>query len=209
MKATQILPRNYQLSGKFDLKNKRQIIFMNLVGLVLLVFSIWFFGLLANQLRGNSANSFSFQISSFSTVVIAIGKLIGTIVFTLIVHEGIHALFFWIFSKQKPVVGFKGTYAYAAMPGWYFPRNEFIVIGISPLILLTILGVLCLATLPISLLNLVLLALIINTSGAVGDLFVVIWLLTKPKETFANDKIDSIEFYVPAESQSNQDVSAS
>ena len=199
MKATQILPPNYHLSGKFDLKNKKQIIFMNLAGLVLLIFSIWLFGWLAIQLRGNSANSFSLQISSISTILLAVGKLLITIVVTLIIHEGIHALFFWIFSGQKPVVGFKGTYAYAAMPDWYFPRNQFIVIGISPLILLTILGVLLLATLPIALLNLVLIALIINTSGAVGDLFVVFWLMTKPKETFAHDKIESIEFYVPTE----------
>ncbi len=65
-----------------------------------------------------------------------------------------------------------------------------------------------LAILPISTLNLVLVALIINTSGAVGDLFVVIWLMTKPRETFANDKIDSIEFYVPAELQGYQNASS-
>jgi hypothetical protein len=172
---------------------------MNVAGLVLLILSIWLFGWLANLLRGNSASSFSFQFSSIPTALMAIGKLLLTIVLVLMLHEGIHALFFWLFSKQKPVVGFKGAYAYAAMPGWYFPRNQYILIGISPLILITFLGVFFLAIFPISLLNLVLVALIINTSGAVGDLFVVIWLMTKPSETFAHDKIDSIEFYVPAE----------
>ncbi len=204
MKATQVLPPHYRLSGKFDLKNTRQIIIMNLAGLVLLILSIWFFGWLADSLRGDSASSFSFEISSIPTALIAIGKLLLTIVFVLMAHEGIHALFFWLFSKQKPVVGFKGAYAYAAMPGWYFSRNQFLLIGISPLILITFFGILALAILPISWLNLVLVALIINTSGAVGDLFVVIWLLTKPTETFAHDKIDSIEFYVPAELEINQ-----
>ncbi|MDX9851921.1 MAG: DUF3267 domain-containing protein [Anaerolineaceae bacterium] len=203
MKATQVLPLNYHPSGKFDLKSKKQIIILNLVGLVLLIFSIWFFGWLANFLRGSSATSFSFQISSMSTALIAIGKLLLTIVFVLVLHEGIHALFFWVYSRQKPVVGFKGAYAYAAMPGWYFPRNQFMVIGIAPLIVISLIGVLFLAILPISSINLVLVALVINTSGAVGDLFVVIWLLTKPRETFANDKIDSIEFYVPGKPEVN------
>ncbi len=203
MKATQVLPLNYHPSGKFDLKSKKQIIILNLVGLVLLIFSIWFFGWLANFLRGSSATSFLFQISSMSTALIAIGKLLLTIVFVLVLHEGIHALFFWVYSRQKPVVGFKGAYAYAAMPGWYFPRNQFMVIGIAPLIVISLIGVLFLAILPISSINLVLVALVINTSGAVGDLFVVIWLLTKPRETFANDKIDSIEFYVPGKPEVN------
>lgn len=203
MKATQVLPLNYHPSGKFDLKSKKQIIILNLVGLVLLIFSIWFFGWLANFLRGSSATSFSFQISSMSTALIAIGKLLLTIVFVLVLQEGIHALFFWVYSRQKPVVGFKGAYAYAAMPGWYFPRNQFMVIGIAPLIVISLIGVLFLAILPISSINLVLVALVINTSGAVGDLFVVIWLLTKPRETFANDKIDSIEFYVPGKPEVN------
>jgi len=208
MKATQILPPHYRPSGKFDLKNMRQIIIMNLAGLVLLIFSIWFFGWLANSLRGSSATSFSFQFTSLATAIIAIGKLIFTIVFVLIVHEGFHALFFWVFSRQKPIVGFKGAYAYAAMPGWYFPRNQFMLIGIAPLIIISLIGFLLLAILPISTLNLVLVALIINTSGAVGDLFVVLWLLTKPKETFAHDKIESIEFYVPAELEGYQDASS-
>lgn len=203
MKATQVLPLNYHPSGKFDLKSKKQIIILNLVGLVLLIFSIWFSGWLANFLRGSSATSFSFQISSMSTALIAIGKLLLTIVFVLVLHEGIHALFFWVYSRQKPVVGFKGAYAYAAMPGWYFPRNQFMVIGIAPLIVISLIGVLFLAILPLSSINLVLVALVINTSGAVGDLFVVIWLLTKPRETFANDKIDSIEFYVPGKPEVN------
>lgn len=203
MKATQVLPLNYHPSGKFDLKSKKQIIILNLVGLVLLIFSIWFFGWLANFLRGSSATSFSFQISSMSTALIAIGKLLLTIVFVLVLHEGIHALFFWVYSRQKPVVGFKGAYAYAAMPGWYFPRNQFMVIGVAPLIVISLIGVLFLAILPLSSINLVLVALVINTSGAVGDLFVVIWLLTKPRETFANDKIDSIEFYVPGKPEVN------
>jgi hypothetical protein len=205
MKATQVLPPNYHLSGKFDLKNLKQIIILNLIGLILLIFSIWFFSWIANQIRSGSDISFSIEFSSIPSTLIALGKLLLTIIFVLGLHEGIHAFFFWIFSKQKPLVGFKGAYAYAAMPGWYFPRNQYLMIGIAPLILITLIGILFMAILPISNLNLVLVALVINTSGAVGDLFVVIWLLTKPAETLALDQGDSIEFYVPGKLQNNLD----
>lgn len=196
MKALKILPPNYLPSGKFDLKNMKQVILMNLVGLVLLVLSIWFFGWLAMQMRGDSAVSFTFEVSSIPTLLFSLGKIILVIFLVLMFHEAIHAFFFWIFSGQKPLVGFKGFYAYAAMPGWYFPRNQYILIGIAPLVVITLIGILLLATLPSTLLNLVLIGLVLNTSGAVGDLFVVIWLLTKPASTLALDQIDSIEFYV-------------
>jgi hypothetical protein len=73
------------------------------------------------------------------------------------------------------------------MPGWYFPRNQYILIGISPLIVITLIGILLLVILPISTLNLVLIGLVLNASGAVGDLFVVVWLLTKPVITLTLD----------------------
>lgn len=203
MKATQVLPPHYHPSGKFDLKNLKLIIILNLMGLILLIFSVWFFSWIANQIRSGSDISFSIEFSSISSALVALGKLLITIIFVLALHEGIHAFFFWIFSGQKPMIGFKGAYAYAAMPGWYFPRNQYLVIGIAPLILITLIGILLLVVLPISILNLVLIALILNTSGAVGDLFVVIWLLTKPVETLALDQVDSIEFFVPGKLKNN------
>lgn len=205
MKATQVLPPNYHLSGKFDLKNARQVISMNLAGFVLLILSIWFFGWLAIRMRGTSAISFSFEFSSISSSLFSVGKLILVIFLVLVLHEAIHAIYFWVFSRHKPLVGFKGFYAYASMPGWYFPRNQYLMIGIAPLILIILIGILFMAILPISNLNLVLVALVINTSGAVGDLFVVIWLLTNPAETLALDQGDSIEFYVPGKLQNNLD----
>lgn len=206
MKASQVLPPNYHPSGKFDLKNLKQIIILNLIGLILLIFSIWSFSWIANQIRSGSDISISIEFSSIPSALIALGKLLLTIIFVLGLHEGIHALFFWIFSKQKPVVGIKGFYAFTAMPGWYFPRNQYILIGISPLIVITLVGIFLLVIMPISTLNLILIGLILNASGAVGDLFVVIWLLTKPVNTLALDQIDTIEFYVPQSNISSSKI---
>ena len=103
MKATQILPSDYLKSGKFDLKNLKQLIFMNLLGLVLLVFSIWFFSWLIIQIRTEAVDIFQFSFSNLSSILISLGKLFFSIVAVLVIHEGIHAFFFWIFSRQKPV----------------------------------------------------------------------------------------------------------
>lgn len=205
MKATQVLPPDYHPSGKFDLKNLKQIIILNLIGLILLIFSIWFFSWIANEIRSESEISFSFEISNIPSALVALGKLLFSIILVLGLHEGIHALFFWIFSGQTPVVGFKGAYAYASMPGWYFPRNQYLIIGISPLILISLFGILLIAIVPVSALTMVLIALVINTSGAVGDLVVVTWLLTKPDSTLALDQIDTIEFFTPEKSPTTGD----
>ena len=202
MKATQTLPLNYQPSGKFDLKNMKLIIWMNVAGLIILIFSIWIFSLLLTQIRPEIENSFSFQFSSLSTILISITKLLLTIIVVMLLHEGFHAFFFWLFSKQKPIIGFKGAYAYASLPGWYFPRNQYLVIGIAPLVLITIIGIIIFVFMPASVLNFIFIALIINSSGAAGDIFVVVWLLTKPPTTYALDQIDTIEFFVPTENQS-------
>ena len=101
MKASQVLPPNYHPSGKFDLKNLKQIIILNLIGLILLIFSIWSFSWIANQIRSGSDISISIEFSSIPSALIALGKLLLTIIFVLGLHEGIHALFFWIFSKKK------------------------------------------------------------------------------------------------------------
>lgn len=197
MKATQNLPDNYQPAGKFDLKNLKQLIFLNLAGLILLIFSVWFFRWYVNSIRSDVETLFNFEFSEISTLLISLALLLLTVVFVLLLHEGFHAFFFWFFSKQKPIIGFKGAYAYASMPGWYFPRNQYLLITIAPLVFITLIGMLLLIILPTSILNLALIALIINTSGAVGDLLVFIRLLTKPPTTFALDQIDTIEFFVP------------
>jgi hypothetical protein len=178
---------------------------MNLIGLVLMVFAIWFFSWLIVQIRIDAVDIFHFSFSNISSILISLGKLFFSIVAVLVIHEGIHAFFFWFFSGQKPVIGFKGAYAYASMPGWYFPRNQYLVIGISPLILITLFGILLIAIVPVPALSMVLVALVINTSGAIGDLVVVIWLLTKPVSTLALDQIDTIEFFTPEISQTTGD----
>ena len=197
MKPTQLIPPNYQPAGKFDLKNIKQVILINFVGLFMLVLTIMFFTWLLSQIRPESGNLFSFEVSSLSMLVISFAKIIFTFLFVLILHEGFHAFFFWFFSKQKPIIGFKGFYAYASMPGWYFPRNQYLLIVIAPLIFITLIGILLFAIMPAATLNLVLVALIINATGAAGDIPVAIWLLTKPPATYALDQIDTIEFFTP------------
>jgi hypothetical protein len=59
---------------------------------------------------------------------------------------------------RKPKFAFKVWYAYATAPGWYLPRNQYAVVAIAPLVVLSLLGIiLFLAFVPAGLLTPVLL----------------------------------------------------
>jgi hypothetical protein len=115
----------------------------------------------------------------------------------LVLHELVHGAFFWLFTHQRPHFGFKGAYAYAAAPDWYIPRRQYMLVGISPLVVLSLLGVLLLPVLPAGALLPWLVALAGNAAGAVGDALIVGWLLFQPDSVLVQDHGDAVTVYKP------------
>ena len=198
MKATRTLPENYSFDSKFDLKNKRTLIWLNIGGLILTVGFLFLFGAITRWLRPDVGDGVLFSFDGTADALLKLAGILLIILLVMVLHEAVHGIFFWLFSRNKPVFGFKSGYAYAAMPDWYFPRSQYMIIGMAPFILLDGFGVVLLAVVPVNALWMVLVALLMNSSGAVADLAVVTWLLAKPATTIALDKADTIELYVPA-----------
>jgi hypothetical protein len=115
----------------------------------------------------------------------------------ILLHEVIHGLFFWLYTHQRPIFAFKGAYAYAAAPDWYLPRNKYVVVGLSPLILISLAGLLLLTIAPLSFFPSILIAMIFNAAGAVGDLIVVGWLLLQQPDSLVRDYGDMFTVYQP------------
>lgn len=196
MKATQNLPENYHLIDRlYLLKNPKVLIWLNVAGLVLLLFSAWLFSVLLARIRPEEVGSLFFSINGIWGYFKVVGVLLAVYAAMIIFHEGIHGLFFWLFSRAFPVFGFRIYYAFASAPGWYFPRNPYLLISLAPLLLLDALGVFLLAVVPASWLFPVVLLLIINTSGAVGDIFVACWLLKFPSDSLALDLEDGVQLF--------------
>ena len=82
-----------------------------------------------------------------------------------------------------------------AAPDWYLPRNPYLIVGLAPLVLLTVLGLGLLPVLPRSVLPPAWFALTFNAAGAVGDMVVVGWLLTKPRSVLVNDEGDKFSVF--------------
>lgn len=196
IRTTKLLPNTYALAGKFDLKNNKSLlIWLNIIGVILLAAFAWFFMQVLNWLRPDIQSVYSFSVQKLADVFIFVVGVMVTIGLVLVLHEMVHGLFFWFFTKSKPTFGFKGAYAYAAAPEWFIPRDQYLMVGLAPLILLSLIGILLMPVFPEGFMGLLLLFLIINASGAVGDLAVCTWLLIKPRSVLILDFGDRIEVY--------------
>ncbi len=194
--ARKDLPDGYRSAWTFNITHTKEIIWLNVLGLILFLFSLWAFTALTHLLRpGLFDSGIVLKIGSIGQATLNLVAFLVVMGVMLLVHEGFHGLFFWIFSRSRPVFAFKIYYASASAPGWYFPRWQYILVGLAPLLFITLIGILCLAWLPAPLILPTWLILVFNTSGAVGDLWVVGNLLRFPASAYILDSGDASEFF--------------
>lgn len=192
--AVKTLPSTYTPGGTLDLsKDPKALIGLNIVGLGIFFVVGWASLLLTAAVRPDGTG---FSARGPEVLWLALGLLVVTGI-QVVIHELIHGLFFWYFTHERPTFGFKGLYAYAAAPDWYLPRNEYLLVGLAPLVLMTLGGFLLLLVIPTPAIPLLLFAVVSNIAGAVGDMAVVVWLLRQPGTTLVRDIGDAITFYRP------------
>ncbi|MBN1978948.1 MAG: DUF3267 domain-containing protein [Anaerolineae bacterium] len=203
MEAVKALPPNYKQCGELDVaENKAVLIAVNALALVLILLFIWlalqFFALVH---PGVDAVAALWQVAG---TTMGIGSRVILMLVALavffgvgVVHELVHGLFFWIFTRERPVFGFKSLYVYAAAPDWYLPLGRYIVVGLMPLVVITVLGLVFAAVVPATVGVWVLLFTVTNAGGAAGDMFAVVWLLRQPPGALARDQGTAIEVYCP------------
>ena len=122
-----------------------------------------------------------------------------SIAIMLVFHELVHGMFFWLFTQERPKFALKSGYAFAAAPDWYLPRSEYILVGISPLVVISILSIVFAALLPLHLASYLLFVATFNAAGALGDMIVVAWVLRQPDTTFIMDHGDKFLSFTPTD----------
>lgn len=192
----QTLPPHYQRHATLDLsQNKTALIGLNIAAVVLFFGFGWLVLQIVPLLRPHEAGQ---TVSFGGTDMLVFGvALIVLMIFQIVLHELIHGLFFWIFTRDRPVFGFKGMYAYAAAPNWYVPHTQHLIVGLAPLVLITLAGFVLIAVAPPAAVPLLVLLIVINAAGAVGDIAVVVWEATQPHGTLVRDTGDAITLYRP------------
>lgn len=191
MRPVKNLDAEYVLAGELDVNNRRVIIGLNLVGLALLFLFGWIFFQIASDIRPEIENPSLFSVLGGLE---PLGLLLGVII-VLIAHELVHGFFFWIFTGDRPKFGLHIFYAYAAAPEWYLPRNYFLVVGLAPFVCLSLAGLLLLPIVPFEMVSELVLSLIFNAAGSVGDFAISGWLVSQPKTLMIHDIGPRMTFY--------------
>jgi hypothetical protein len=200
VKPTQVPPESYELKGSVDLsRDKKLALITNIVGTVLLVFFGWFFFSLLRLIRPDYVNALNLLISGLGDVLKVIGALLAITLVMVVLHEGLHGLVFWLITRHRPSFGFRGYYAFAAAPGWYIPRNPYLLVSLAPFVLISVIGLGLMAVVPDGFIPPLLLLVSMNGAGAVGDLMVAGWLLVKPAYFMVQDYGDGVRLYGPGD----------
>ena len=181
MRATKTLPVTYKLRGTFYLSNPKIIVGLNVAATVSFVLWSILFLMIVAWLRPEMG-SIEGRIG-LPQILLILALPIASIV----LHELVHGVFLWLFTREWPRFGFKGLFAYASSPGWYMPRNQYFVVALAPFVLITLAGLGCLWLLPqFAILPLVFI-LATNAAGAIGDLTIIGWIFTRLPVEFVSE----------------------
>lgn len=197
MYAVKYLPEQYHLQKTLDLSNSRAAIWMNLAAIPLLFLFGWLFTRLVTFIRpyNPSGSGFLNFFSAFS--VWELGAFLLSIIFLLILHELVHGLFFWLFTRARPKFALKSGYAFAANPEWYMPSFQYVMVGLSPFVIISTVSIFLTRYVAFSWVSYLLVIATFNAAGSLGDLIVVGWVIFQPKTILVKDEGDFFSIYGP------------
>jgi hypothetical protein len=206
MQATTILPVDYRQQATLDLsKSKKAIVCAIASGIVLLIAVARLLVQFTRYLRPTAlegirfSNILTITPDGKPSIVLPIVDGVVALVLMMLIHELVHGLFFWWFAGQRPTFGVKGLYVYtAASPEVYFPRNQYLIVGIAPLVLLTLVGLLLMLIVPVVAVPILSLSIAFNAAGAAGDLVMAVRLLSYSPDTLMQDSDTGVVVYGPA-----------
>ena len=173
----------------------RTVVWLNLAAIPLLILFGWLFGRIVGAFNSSSP-TISMIWASLTTF--SIRNLVGIIIsilFMLVLHELIHWAFFGLFTHEIPRFALKSGYAFAAAPEWYVPKYQYIIVGLSPLIIISILSIVFGALINSFFISYIVLIAALNAAGALGDIIVVVWVSIQTNHLFVNDQGDIFTTY--------------
>lgn len=176
MKSTTQLPQGYGEILSLDLqKNKKLMLLVN--GLALLIGALMLLPLIWVEDKGLIAAVFQPR----RWLIVCAGMLAY-----MVLHEMVHGVFICRYSRRKPKFGFTGLYAYAGSDA-YFCRKDYIVIGLSPIVIWGIVLAVIQILVPPDWAFAVYIIQIVNISGAAGDLYVTWKMMKLPADILVRD----------------------
>lgn len=187
------LPEGYQELFKVDLLHDRKLMLLvNVLGLGIMLA----FGLLGHFAFVRIGSLFDME-QGFGPYILRFAVLlIGYLVY-MVLHEAVHGVCMYYFSRVKPHFGFNGMYAWAGSTS-YFRKVPYLIIALAPIVVWGIvLAVLC-AVVPTSWFWVVYFIQLGNLGGAAGDLYVTWRFRSLPEDILVNDTGTGMTVFGPA-----------
>jgi hypothetical protein len=142
----------------------------------------------------------SFLALDLSLRLSLVGWLLAAIIITVVLHEALHGLVALLLG-HKTSFGIKLPLVYVTFPG-KLPRGHFMLVALAPLVVLDVLFLLVYTWRALRLFSD--LSIIINTIGAVADMWIVIRLLRAPRGSMIQDTKTGFEVWTTDDSGTTQ-----
>lgn len=195
------LPRYYEVHNTINLsKNHWLALGLNLGAILAFFVFGWFFWSLALFFYPNLTDIFAQMTQPDPLSLFLIFAFF--LIIQVMLHELTHSFFFWLFTKERPRFSLKWlqTHAYATAPeNCYLRRNQYVIALIAPFVLITLVGLMLLAVISLEIVPALLFVVTSNAAGAVGDLFMIGWLLYQPTTALVRDISVAMIVYRPKE----------
>jgi len=177
-KSYDTLPEGYSLLGEINMKdNKMEFLFLNIGAIVMFIVVMFAWVGIIGPLTVSEP--------------LAMLVLMVLFVVNIIIHEWIHAIFFKRGNDVKVTFKFHGFAASASVPGRFFSKKQYLITGMAPFVILTIVyaAVAWFAYLYLTTSYQAVTAFLmaIHISGCMGDFYVTAKLMSKDPSILVED----------------------
>ena len=185
------LPKGYEEVLFYKINKPLRIIVLQIFSIPLVIV----FGLIfLNVAIGLGKLRSQVQIGLPEMILLVVGTLL-----TLVLHELTHGVVMRMFgAKPRYGVLWKQAMFYATTPGYAYRRNDYLLITLAPLSILSVLVILGIwlmqGTLWVALLGI---CGAINAAGAIGDLWIAIIVLRYTSTAYVIDERDGVRVFLP------------
>ncbi|MDW8300488.1 MAG: DUF3267 domain-containing protein [Anaerolineae bacterium] len=189
------LPEGYQLVRRITLESPRLIIVLNLVGLALLIGAVLAYQLFYTLLSAHGfAQGVNF-LADIQPLFFAILTLVAIFVM-LVIHELIHGVAFRLFgAKPRYGISLEKGVAFAAADRYYLTRDTYVIVGLAPLFVITLITMALMTVTSGETNTLVALIGASNVGGSVGDLWFFTICRRFPPDLLVRDFGEGAELY--------------
>ena len=179
------LPEGYKAIKSIDAKDKKTIIWFNLVAIIMMVIAALPFLVLKPVDMSNRDMYIPFVL------IVSIGMIAY-----IILHELTHGLIYKIYTKQKLTFGLTLFVAFCGVPNIYVSKKVSLVSVLAPFVLYSVILIPTLILMPANYLYLAFIIIFaVHFGGCVGDLYVTNVLLKFKGKVLMNDTGPKQTFY--------------